>query len=168
MNSVRSISALLVFLAACGGAPTTDPAPIQLTDAHRIAISDSIRVTMSAFTQAIESMDAEAISSFYSDRPDMRWIEDGEIVYRSRREVAAAIRATNATMAASSVTYDGAEVIPVAPGVAVLVTGFAQQFTTHEGETGGFAGAITAVMVHEGDRWHFLSGHTSSVGNGAE
>ena len=65
-------------------------------------------------------------------------------------------------MDSSSVIYQGTEIMPVAPGVAVVVTGFAQRFTTTEGETGGFAGSITMVMVNRGDRWLFLNGHTSS------
>ena len=174
MSRLRSLSFLLTaLLAACtieSGAPDATPAApeaARLTNAHRLAMADSVRQTLDNFVRAVGAMDPDAIATYYADDPDMRWIEDGEIAYRSPREVAQAIRQLSETMASTSLTYDGTEIAPVAPGVAVVVTGFAQQFTTHTGETGGFAGAITAVMVNRGGRWFFLSGHTSSAGNRA-
>lgn len=164
---------LLLALGACaapGDQGDAAPAPSEatrLSDAHRIAIADSVRLTLDNFVRAVGAMDPEAIATYYADDPDMRWIEDGEVAYRSPREVAEAIRQLSQTMSATSLTYDGTEIVPVAPGVAVVVTGFAQQFTTLGGETGGFAGAITAVMVNRGGLWLFLSGHTSSAGNRA-
>jgi hypothetical protein len=164
----------MVALIGCTGPSTGDKSAVAeggsaaMTNDHRIAIADSVRRTLDAFSQAVATMNADQIASFYADDPDMRWIEDGEVRYRSPGDVAAAIRAAGQNMTGSKVLYDGTEVTAVAPGVAILVTGFAQQYTTIAGDTGGFAGAITAVMVHRGDRWLFLSGHTSSAGNRAE
>jgi ketosteroid isomerase-like protein len=163
--------ALVLLLAGCGGAGTAgdaDAAPaeaVAMADGHRIAIADSVRRTLEAFANVVQQMDPTEIASFYADDADMRWIEDGEVVYRGPRDVAEAIQALRTTMAVGRLSYDGVEITPLAPGVALVVAGFAQQFTTVDGETGGFAGAMTAVMVHRNGRWLFLSGHTSSVGN---
>jgi ketosteroid isomerase-like protein len=166
-------AATVVALFACTGSPNGEgsaAAPVEavrLDDERRIMIADSVRRTLEGFAQVVQSMNAEEIASFYADDPDMHWIEDGEVVYRSPRDVAAAIRELGTTMTIGRLMYDGTEVNAVAPGVAIVMTGFAQQFTTLSGETGGFAGVITAVMVHRGGRWLFLSGHTSSAGNRA-
>lgn len=133
------------------------------TDAHRAAIVDSVAETLGAFRVAVAAMDADSVASFYANDSTFRWIEDGEVRYRSRAEVAAALRAAAPYMGNSQLTYDGTSITAVAPGVASLVTGFAQRFTTPDGETGGFAGAITAVLVHREGRWQFLTGHTSSL-----
>ena len=50
-----------------------------------------------------------------------------------------------------------------APGVAVITTNFAEKVTDTTGTTVGFAGAISATMVHSDSGWRFLVGHTSSV-----
>lgn len=147
----------LVFLVGC-----TSAAP-EFDASHRTAIVDSVAATLDAFRATIATMDADSIASFYVADTTLRWIEDGTIRYRSRDEIATALREAAPFMRNPVLLYDGTVITPLAPGVASVVTGFAQRFTNPAGETGGFAGAITAVMVHRDDRWQFLAGHTSSV-----
>ncbi len=151
---------LLLMLAGCTAA---EP---EFTASHRAAIVDSVEATLDAFSAAVATMDADSIAAFYAADSAFRWIEDGSVRYRSRDDIATALREAAPFMRNVVLLYDGTVVTPLAPGVASLVTGFAQRFTNPAGETGGFAGAITAVMVHREGRWQFLSGHTSSLARG--
>lgn len=150
-----------LLLTACDRAT---PERVGLDAPHRSAIIDSVTETLAAFRAAVAVMDVDSVASFYAADSAFRWIEDGELRYRSREAVAAALREAAPYMGNSMLVYDGTVVTPLGPGVASLVTGFAQRFTTPDGVTGGFAGVITAVLVHRHGRWQFLQGHTSSLG----
>jgi len=156
MNTVwRWLPTLL--LAGCTG-----PAEPAFDQAARAAVIDSVRATLDDFRAAVATMDAERVASFYVADSTLRWIEDGEIRYRSRDEVVGAFRSMEGEVTAIVLSYDGIQVTPLAPGVASVVTGFAQRITRKGGEEGGFAGATTMVLRSEGGRWRFVSGHVSS------
>jgi hypothetical protein len=89
-------------------------------------------------------------------------IEDGVVRYRSRAEVADAIRELAGSVRRTELLMDGTIITPLAPGVAAVTTGFAQKVEDHEGRVGGFAGAISMVLVHREEGWQFQFGHTSS------
>lgn len=148
---------LLAVLAGCA-APGT-----ELTEAHRAAIVDSVASTLAAFRDAVGAMNPDSVASFYVADTTFRWVEEGTIRYRGRGEIAAALREAAPYMHNTVLLHDGTVITPLAPGVASVVTGFAQRFTNQAGETGGFAGALTAVMVHREGRWQFLAGHASSA-----
>lgn len=148
---------LLVVVSACV------PSAATLDDAHRTAIVDSVDARLVEFRAAVGSMQADSVAGFYLGDSTFRWIEDGEVRYRSRAEIATAIREAAPFMSDAELLYDGTVITPLAPGIASVVTGFAQKFTTPDGQRTGFAGAITAVMVHTTEGWVFQSGHTSST-----
>ena len=152
------------ILAAALAAITGCARPADLTPSHRAAIIDSVGTMLAAFRAAADSLDPDSVASFYVPDSTFRWIEDGVIRYTSRDEIAAAYRGVVGTVTATRLLYDGTVITPLAPGVAAVVAGFAQQFTMRDGMQGGFAGAITAVVVHRPAGWQFLQGHTSSVG----
>lgn len=147
----------LLLLAACA-APRDG-----LDPAHADAIVDSVRTTLVGYRAAVDALDADAVAAHYLADSTFRWIEDGEIRYRDPAEVAAAIRSFASAVRRTELLLDGTVITPVAPGVAAISTGFAQKVEALDGTVGGFAGAITAVLVHRGDRWLFQLGHTSSA-----
>lgn len=148
---------LFVIMTACTpSAPTFDAA-------HQVAIIDSVESRLTAFRAAVGGMQADSVAQFYRADSTFRWIEDGEVRYHSRNEIADAIREAAPFMSNVELLYDGTVITPLAPGVASVATGFAQKFTASDGQRTGFAGAITAVMVDTPRGWVFQSGHTSSV-----
>lgn len=154
---MRLQALLLAVVTACTpAAPTFDAA-------HRAAMIDSIEARLTAFRAAVGTMQADSVAQFYLGDSTFRWIEDGVVRYRSRAEIATAIREAAPFMSDAELRYDGTEVTPLAPGVASIATGFAQKFTAPDGQRTGFVGAITAVMVNTPAGWVFQSGHTSSV-----
>jgi hypothetical protein len=142
--------------------------PARLTPAHRSAIIDSVGTMLADFRAAAGSLDSDSVARFYVSDSTFRWIEDGVIRYTSRDQIAAAYRGMVGSVTATRLLYDGTVITPLAPGVAAVATGFAQQFTMRNGLSGGFAGAVTAVVVHRAAGWQFLQGHTSSVGASPE
>lgn len=156
MNTVwRGLT--IVLLAGCTAAVEPEFGP-----AARTAVVDSVRATLDQFRAAVSAMDAERVASFYVADTTLRWIEDGELRYRSGQEVIEAFRSMEGEVTAISLSYDGTQITPLAPGVASVVTGFAQRITRRDGDEGGFAGASTMVMRSENGRWLFVSGHVSS------
>lgn len=129
--------------------------------AHRAALSDSVRTMLNDWTAAIATRDADRVARFYSDSIDFRWIEDGQVRYASRGELVSAIRAFAAPLRALTVTLTEPEITPLRPGLATVVTAFAQKMTDSTGAVSGVAGAISGVVVHGDSGWAFLQGHGS-------
>jgi hypothetical protein len=151
---------LVIGVVACA-APSGEP---EFSMAHRAAIVDSVEQRLTAFRATVATMEPDSVSQFYVADSTLRWIEDGVVRYTSRGDIATALREAAPFMHDAQLLYDGTTITPLAPGVASIVTGFAQKFTMPDGTRGGFAGAITAVMVHTAEGWQFQTGHTSSAG----
>lgn len=156
---MRRVIPALCFAATLAGCAREAP----FTAAHRAAIVDSVTDMLTAFRAAAGSLDPDSLSRFYVADSTFRWIEDGAVRYTSRDDIAAAVRGLRGSVQRSRLLYDGTVITPLAPGIASVVTGFAQQFTMADGSQGGFAGAMTAVVVHRAEGWQFLGGHTSSA-----
>lgn len=158
MRRLATLAAILVpFLTGCG-----TPAP-AFTAEHRAAIVDSVNAMLADFRAAVGTLDGDSVATFYVADSTLRWIEDGTVRYTARGQIAQAFQGFRGSITGSRLLYDGTVVTPLAPGVAVMSSGFAQQFARADGTSGGFAGAVSAVVVHRGDRWLFQSGHTSSA-----
>jgi ketosteroid isomerase-like protein len=139
------------------------PASTQFTAGHRRAIEDSVQTMLTAWRDALSARDFPRAAGFYSTDPAFRWFEDGELKYRSRKEIGDAMIAMAPGFRAFSVTFIEPEITALAPGVAVVTTNFAQKMTDTSGQTAGFAGALSFTVVHADSGWKFLVGHTSAV-----
>lgn len=155
----------LLVVALLGACAAPSPPPAATLDAARgEAIRDSVAAMLASWRTAIGALDGDRVAAHYLADTTFRWIEDGVVRYRHRLEVANAIRETAAQVRRTELLLDGTIITPLAPGVAAVVTGFAQKVEDSAGRVGGFAGAITAVVVHTPDGWVFRLGHTSSGG----
>jgi ketosteroid isomerase-like protein len=152
------LSSLVSLCLACSPRPV--PA---FTPAHRAAIVDSVQTMLTAWRDALNRRDFASAARFYSTAPEFRWFQDGELKYRSGKEIGDSITAMAPAMRGFTISLIEPEITAIAPGVAVLTTNFAQQITDTSGTAGGFAGAITATIVHGDSGWKFLVGQTSSV-----
>jgi hypothetical protein len=127
-------------------------------------MTDSARAALTSWREAINALDADRVASHYLADSTFRWLEDGVVRYRHPLEVANAIRELAGTIRRTELLLDGTTLTPLAPGVVAVTTGFAQKVEDREGRVGGFAGAISAILVHREDGWVFQLGHTSSGG----
>ena len=150
-----AVSAVLVTSAGCARAPET------LSDAHATAMRDSVQALLAEFTTRFAAKEWDSVGRFYAEDARFRWVEDGVVRYRSAAEVRRALAAVPASMRIKT-TYRDTEVLPLAPGLASVVTQFQTSFADSAGRGFTFGGAITMTLVHLQDGWKFLGGHTSS------
>ncbi len=156
------VSILLAGTLLVGCATDSGSAQAALTPAHATAMTDSARATLSSWREAISALDADRVAAHYLADSTFRWLEDGVVRYRHPLEVANAIRELAGSIRRTELLLDGTVLTPLAPGVVAVTTGFAQKVEDLEGRVGGFAGAISAILVHREDGWVFQLGHTSS------
>lgn len=146
---------LLSALAGCtapGGA---------LTPAHAAAIQDSVQGVLEVYRARTDSSDWEGLLAFYADNPEFRWVENGAVYARSKADVRRALTALPPSMRVRT-TYSGTEILPLAPGLATVITSFRTEMADSTGAGFSFGGAITMTMQHQGPTWRILLGHTSS------
>ncbi len=136
-------------------------APQQLSDAHAAAIRDSVQAMLQVYRDQVAAKEWDSVASLYADDPHFRWVEDGVVRYRSAAEIRQALAALPPSMRVET-TYDETEIVPLAPGVASVLTRFETRFVDSTGAGFGFGGAITITLMHREGGWRFLSGHSSS------
>lgn len=155
----RRAGSAVVFgvFAACHAAPAA------LTAEHRGAIVDSVQAMLAAWRDAFNAMDFARAAAYYSNDPEFRWFENGELKFRSGKEIGDTMKAEAPGFRSLTMSMIEPQVTPLAPGVAAVTTSFAEKVTDTTGQTVGFAGAISMTVVHGDSGWKFLIGHASLV-----
>lgn len=136
-----------------------DAAP--LTETRAAAIRDSVAAAMEAFRDLGTAADWEAVGDFYSESPDFRFYENGELRYRSAADVRAALGALPPGTQIQT-EYRDTDVAALAPGLAHVRARFESTFSNPDGSAFGFGGAVTMIWVREPEGWRILSGHSSA------
>jgi ketosteroid isomerase-like protein len=135
----------------------------SLTAGRRASMVDSVQAALAAWTGAINRRDFAAASRFYASDSSFRWIEDGQLRYRTPAEVRAAMQAMTPLYRDIALTLTDVRVTPLSAGVAAVTTEFTQKMTDTLGAVDGYAGAISMTMIDGPSGWRFLVGHTSSM-----
>lgn len=147
-----------MLLAACAPAPAS-----SFTAAHKAAVVDSVKAMLDAWHAAFAALDFDRVASFYSTDSAFRWIEDGQLRYRSNAAILKEMRAVKPTLKSLDFTLGDLQISPLAPGVAIVTSQFEQKMTDTAGKTFGFAGAMSFTVVHADSGWRFLVGHASII-----
>lgn len=153
------VGVLIVVGAAC------TPADEGLTPTHADAIQDSVRQMLDDFGQYSTAGLRDSVLTFYADTSVFRWVEDGQVRYRSVGEVREALAALPSTVRVRT-ELENTEIIPLGPGLASVVTGFTTQFVDSTGGGFRFGGVMTMTLVHHQGGWRILNGHSSSAARG--
>lgn len=128
------------------------------------AAAEQARNAIDAYVEAVNAMDLDSAGTFYSDSPDFRWIEDGEVRYRSAQESRESLAELGAMASATELTVSDLSVTGLSADIAIAACHFTQTVQVAEGGPGfSFSGAMSIVLRREGGRWLFLAGHTSSA-----
>ncbi|MDH3497686.1 MAG: hypothetical protein OER21_13070 [Gemmatimonadota bacterium] len=151
--------ALLVAATACA------PASPHLTDTHAAAIRDSVQQTLAQIQRYSAAGLRDSTARFYADTSVFRWVEDGRVQYRSVTEIREALAALGSTVRFET-TFEDTDVLPLAPGVASVVTRFETRFVDSLAAAFTFGGMITMTLIHRPDGWRILTGHASSAAGG--
>lgn len=146
----RAVALLMLAAAACAHAPRT------LSATHISAMRDSVQETLGLFRRYSAASQWDSLSRLYVDDARFRWVENGMVRYRSAAEIHQALAALPPNTRIES-TYQDTEIIPIAPGIASVVTRFQTRIADFS-----FGGAITMMLIHRDDGWRILGGHTSA------
>ena len=156
---------LAAVLAARADAPPADVAPTAVTAAigapmPSAATADAVAQAFAAFRACLDSGDYAGAMDSYADDPRFAWIEDGQVRYRSRAEVARAFEQLRA-MGPVRFAYGDPHVALLARDLALLTVAF--ETTVGAGpQAYAFRGTMTVTMLRTGAAWRFLVGHSSS------
>jgi ketosteroid isomerase-like protein len=158
-SDARLVTAFLalVFAPACRSTTPTD-----FSDARKAAIADSVRRAFGDYTAALGRGDTGHAIEFYSDDPGFRWVEDGNMRYTTRREIAQGLEQLR-SYASVSFRFDEPSIDVVAPNVAILTTITETTLADTVGRTLSYAAALTVTMVRDSAGWRARSGHSSTV-----
>ena len=113
------------------------------------------------FRVAFAARDFDRVLQFYAEDPRFRWIEDGEVRYTSKAQLAKVLVGFGASVRSLELSFFDPVITPLAPGVAAVTTRFAQKLTDSSGAMQGFSGAMSMSVVHADSGWRFLVGQTS-------
>jgi hypothetical protein len=142
------------WVAACAAAPSLD-------NAHQAAMRDSVFDFFETYRGYSEAGAWDSLLALYADTPSFRWMEDGEVRYRSVREIREALAGMPPGLRIETV-HDDVEVTPLAPGLAWVVMRFQTEFVDSIGPRFSFQGGITMVVEHGSTGWRIVGGHASS------
>ena len=153
--------ALLLALATIGcGAPPMANAGAGITAEHRAAMQDSVRTMLADFQRLLNARRVDSLLAYNELNADFRWVETGDRRYKAdeiRRGITALASGPRA-----ETDYTDTEFLPIAPGLASVVTQFRTRFLDSTGkETFGFGGAITMNVAHRVNGWRIIGGHAS-------
>lgn len=145
---------LLVSVAGCASATS------GLPQVHAAAIQDSIRTTLDAFRRHSTNRQWDSLAAMYAPDSSFRWIENGEVRYRSAGEIRTAFARLSSTMRIET-TYRDTEIMPLAAGIASVLSRFETRFMDST-TSFSFGGAISMVLMHRANGWKIVSGHSSA------
>jgi len=148
-------AALIAAVSCQSGAPALDPA-------REAAIAAEIRAAFDEYTRSLNDGDFGRALQFYADDRRFRWVEDGEVRYRSRDEVAKGF-AQLADLGAATFEHAPPEIVVLGPDSAILLTSHTTTLGVDRLLPVSFSGAITITLVRTRSGWRFLSGHTSTA-----
>ena len=157
--SQRSISTALVLLFAFTAGTTLRAE--EITQAQAAAIRQGVQTTLDAYREQAAAGNWDALLRLYADEPQFRWVESGVVVSRSPDEIRKHLTALPAGTRIEN-TFQETEILPVAGGVAEVVTLFQTRLVDAHGGGYSFGGAMTMTFVQRGNAWKILTGHASS------
>jgi len=157
MNRLPMVAVLASSLAAC-----VPPSNQPMTAAHAAAIRDSVQVTLDAFRRYSAAGQWDSLGALYAPESEFRWLEQGMVQYRKASEIREALRRVPRTSRIET-TYNDTEIVPLAPGVAVVATAFYTRLLEPGRSTSvEFGGVLDMTLVHREAGWRILLGHSSS------
>ncbi len=156
MRPIRALALLALASAPLGCVRETAPQDLA-------AAEEGARAAIEAYVEAASALDLDSAASFYSGSNDFQWLEQGVVRYGSAEAARESFAGLVAMASSARLTLSDLTVTALAPDAAVATCHFVQEIGIDGGAGFSFSGAMTIVLRHEGGRWVFVSGHSSSV-----
>ena len=155
-RTILAARSLLLCLAAASALNAQEMSP-----APAASLRQGVRATLDAYREHAAAGRWDALIALYDDNPHFRWVESGVVVSRSVGRIHEHLGELPAGTRIET-TFQDAEIMPLAPGVAEVVTPFQTRVVDAKGGGYSFGGVMTLVLVQRGGGWKILSGHASS------
>lgn len=113
------------------------------------------------WNDAMTARDSAAIRAAYVDDDRFRWFGDGALRYRNVEEILRALQQfpPGARIETSLADIEGVRLSPTA----ILGSAKFRTRVALPGQSFEYSGVFTLVIEHNGARWRFLRGHTSTL-----
>ncbi len=171
MSAVMALILLLGIAGAAGasasasaadGASAANGASGQtLSEDQAAAIRRGVQATLDAYREHAAAGRWEELMRLYADEPRFQWVASGIVEARSVDQIRKHFAALPPG-ARVETTFQGTEITPLAPGVAMVTTLFQTRLVDPQGGGFAFGGALTMTLIERPDGWKILNGHSSS------
>jgi SnoaL-like protein len=158
-----AMALILGIAAASAGASVANGATAQaLPEDQAAAIRRGVQATLDAYREHAAAGRWEELMRLYADEPRFRWVASGTVEARSVEQIRKYFAALPPGTRVEN-TYQGTEITPLAPGVAMVTTLFQTRLVDPQGGGFAFGGALTMTLIERPDGWKILNGHSSSA-----
>ncbi len=154
------LSRVLAFASLAACAPAGAP---PLTDAHRVALADSVRQMAEGMPDQIREHGYRGFVTFMDSTPGYLWAYNGMLPFASFGSMAAWTRSEPEAATREAFTWDTMRIQVIAPGVAGFAAGYSETRPDSTGTPRTEKGIFTAVAVHRASGWKFTTAHTSTL-----
>jgi hypothetical protein len=162
ISTALALSLLLGSGAATAGGSAVNGASAQaMTEDQAAAIRRGVQATLDAYREHAAAGRWEELMRLYADEPRFRWVASGIVEARSVEQIRKYFAGLPPGTRVEN-TYQGTEITPLAPGVAMVTTLFQTRLVDPQGGGFAFSGALTMTLIERPDGWKILNGHSSS------
>jgi ketosteroid isomerase-like protein len=149
----RFVMFAVVALAGCSSMP---PDQAAMGDARDV---------FSAYVSAFNAQQWNRVVALYSDQAGFQWIENGRVVYTSKRDVADAYAWLRAHVRRASYLPSDTNVTGLTGDTAQISTRFVTRVETTDGREFAYSGDMRMDLRREGGAWKIAGGETRSAGD---
>ncbi len=135
----------------------------ELSPEERQAVSDSVQTFLDGYLDAMLDGRWAEVAEAYSSDSRLRLLEDGRVAYRDRAQISEALASLGDQFPNVEIAFGELEILPLAPGLAEVLTTYEQSFSNSEGAGFELKGALSFTLIHEPLGWRILVGHTSTL-----
>lgn len=131
---------------------------------NQVATGDA-RNVFSKYVDAFNAQQWNRVVALYSDQPGFQWIENGQVVYTSKRDVAAAYEWLREHVRHASYLPSDTNVTGLSGDTAQISTRFVTRVQMTDGRDFAYSGDMRIELRREGGVWKIAGGETRSAGD---
>ena len=131
---------------------------------NQAAMGDA-RDVFSSYVDAFNSRQWSRVVALYSDHPGFRWVENGKVVYTSKRDVADAYAWLREHVRQVRYLPSDTNITGLSGDSAQVSTRFVTRVELTDGREFAYSGEMRMDLRREGDVWKIAGGETRSAGD---
>jgi len=153
---------LIAVLATSATSAACAHARRELSPSGAAEVQAGVSQTLALLQRYWAARQWDSLVTLYADDARFRWIENGQVRYRSRAAIRSGLSSLPPGMRLET-TYRDTEITAISPDIASLATRFETRMTDSASARGfTFGGAITMTLIKQSGAWRILEGHTSA------